>query len=81
MGDLISPDPEVRARAIAATTGDHTYDASRAPRWDDADPGPGTRVWALFDDDSLCQSWRGGTIISISGIGEELRYDVVFDDG
>jgi len=40
LGDLISPDPEVRARAIAATTGDHTYDASRAPRWDDADPGP-----------------------------------------
>ena len=35
LGDLISPDPEVRARAIAATTGDHTYDASRAPRWDD----------------------------------------------
>ena len=34
LGDLISPDPEVRARAIAATTGDTTYDASRAPAWE-----------------------------------------------
>ncbi|CAH0364691.1 unnamed protein product [Pelagomonas calceolata] len=28
LGDLISPDPAARARAVAATTGDHTYDAS-----------------------------------------------------
>ena len=33
LGDLISPDPAARARAIAATTGDHTYDASQAPTW------------------------------------------------
>ena len=35
LGDLISPDPEVRARAVAAATGSDAYDASRAPRWDD----------------------------------------------
>ena len=35
LGDLISPDPEVQARAVAAATGSDTYDASRAPRWDD----------------------------------------------
>ena len=48
---------------------------------EEPEPGPGTRVWALFDDDSLPQSWWGGTIISISGVADEMRYDVVFDDG
>ena len=50
-------------------------------REEEESPGPGTRVWALFDDDSLPQSWWGGTIISISGVAEEMRYEVVFDDG
>lgn len=45
------------------------------------EPGPGSRVWALFDDASLTQVWWGGTIISISGVADEMRYDVVFDDG
>ena len=55
--------------------------AATAPAEETDEPGPGTRVWALFDDDSLCQSWWGGTIISISGVADEMRYDVVFDDG
>ena len=39
LGDLISPDPEVRARAVAARTGGGRayYDAlSRAPAWEDS---------------------------------------------
>ena len=35
LGDLISLDPEVRARAVAARTGGAgAYDASRAPAWE-----------------------------------------------
>jgi hypothetical protein len=37
LGDLMSPDPAARARAVAAMTGDAgAYDASRAPVWEDA---------------------------------------------
>lgn len=71
---------------------EQVYDDSRArfrlaqgaatPTAEEVDePGPGSRVWALFDDASLTQAWWGGTIISISGVADEMRYDVVFDDG
>ena len=37
LGDLMSEDPVVRARAVAARTGGAgAYDASRAPAWEDA---------------------------------------------
>ena len=37
LGDLMSPDPAARARAVAAMTGDAgAYDASRAAVWEDA---------------------------------------------
>ena len=41
------------------------------------DTGPGDRVFALFGRDK----WWGGTVVKTSGAGEELRLDVVFDDG
>ena len=45
---------------------------------DDAEgTGPGDRVFALFERDK----WWGGTVIKTSGADEELRFDVVFDDG
>ena len=50
----------------------------RAEENDDAvDTGPGDRVFALFGRDK----WWGGTVVKTSGAGEELRLDVVFDDG
>jgi hypothetical protein len=69
------------ASATQGGSGGGASATTDAPREEEESPGPGTRVWALFDDDSLCQSWWGGTIISISGVAEEMRYDVVFDDG
>ena len=70
--EQVYDDSKARFRAARGAT---------APAEEPDEPGPGTRVWALFDDESLSQSWWGGTIISISGISEESRYDVVFDDG
>ena len=73
--EQVYDDSKARFRAARGSTA--TTPAEERPD----EPGPGTRVWALFDDDSLPQSWWGGTIISISGVAEEMRYEVVFDDG
>jgi len=70
--EQVYDDSKARFRAARGAT---------APAEEPDEPGPSTRVWALFDDDALPQSWWGGTIVSISGVGEESRYDVVFDDG